>query len=50
MVESIRFDIVADIYDTYVNTMIDIPFFLHETENVSGKIYFMIWFLRKKGE
>jgi SAM-dependent methyltransferase len=38
MVESIRFDIVADIYDTYVNTMIDIPFFLHETENVSGKI------------
>lgn len=36
--ESIRFDTVADIYDTYVNTTLDIPFFLHETENISGKI------------
>lgn len=38
MKNSINFDIVADIYDTYVNVDFDIPFFLKETENYKKDI------------
>ena len=38
MNKTINFDIVADIYDSYVNVDTDIPFFLKETENYQGEI------------
>jgi ubiquinone/menaquinone biosynthesis C-methylase UbiE len=38
MKNSINFDIVADIYDSYVNADFDIPFFLKETENYEKEI------------
>jgi len=38
MDKTIDFDLVADIYDYYVNTDLDIPFFLKETENIEGDI------------
>ena len=38
MKESINFDKVADIYDSYVNVNFDIPFFIKETEGFRGEI------------
>jgi ubiquinone/menaquinone biosynthesis C-methylase UbiE len=38
MKNTINFDIVADIYDSYVNVDYDIPFFLKETENYEKDI------------
>ncbi len=38
MREPIKFDEVADIYDSYVNVAIDIPFFLKETEGFDSEI------------
>ena len=38
MKETIRFDQVADIYDSYVKSDFDIPFFLNETERFEGEI------------
>jgi Methylase involved in ubiquinone/menaquinone biosynthesis len=38
MKESINFDMVADIYDCYVNADFDVPFFLKETEGFKGPI------------
>lgn len=35
---TINFDIIADLYDSYVNTQYDIPFFLKELKNTKGKI------------
>jgi SAM-dependent methyltransferase len=36
--EAIRFDSVADVYDCYVKTDFDIPFFLQETDGFLGEI------------
>jgi len=38
MPSPIQFDQVADIYDDYVGTNFDIPFFLNETEGYNGEI------------
>lgn len=38
MNKPIQFDLVSDIYDNYVNTDLDIPFFLKETEGFSDEI------------
>jgi ubiquinone/menaquinone biosynthesis C-methylase UbiE len=38
MEKTINFDLVSDLYDYYVNTDMDIPFFLEETKNVTGEI------------
>jgi ubiquinone/menaquinone biosynthesis C-methylase UbiE len=38
MIETIKFDKVADIYDFYVDTDFDIPFFLKETEGYKEEI------------
>lgn len=38
MKEPIKFDIVADLYDFYVDVDFDIPFFLKETENTGSEI------------
>jgi SAM-dependent methyltransferase len=36
--EAIRFDTVADIYDFYVQTQVDIPFWLVEAKAANGKV------------
>ncbi len=36
--KTINFNIVSDIYDYYVNTDLDIPFFMKETEKAAGEI------------
>ena len=38
MQKSIDFDIVSDLYDYYVNTGLDIPFFMKVTEKIEGEI------------
>ena len=38
MTEPIKFDLVADLYDTYVNTSLDIPFYLNETAGFEDEI------------
>lgn len=35
---TINFDIVADLYDSYVSTQYDLPFFLKELKNTKGNI------------
>ena len=36
--QSIQFDSVADLYDLYVRTDFDIPFWLDQTRSISGKV------------
>ena len=37
--DGIRYDAyVANLYDTYIDTTFDVPFFLNETKSVSGKV------------
>jgi SAM-dependent methyltransferase len=38
MIEKINFDLVADLYDYYVNVDFDINFFLTEAKKVNGKV------------
>ena len=38
MKNSINFDLVADIYDYYVNVDFDIPFYLNETKDFNEEI------------
>lgn len=38
MLEPIKFDIVADLYDYYVNVDFDVDFFLNEAKKVNGKV------------
>ena len=38
MDKTIDFNIVADLYDSYVSTELDIPFFIKETEDINGDI------------
>lgn len=38
MVEPINFDIVADLYDYYVNVDFDVEFFLNEAKKANGKV------------
>ncbi len=35
---TINYDIISDLYDSYVNTQYDVPFFLNELKNIKGKI------------
>ena len=38
MINPIKFDLVADLYDSYVNVNLDIPFFMEETSNFDDDI------------
>ncbi len=38
MSEYIKYDQIADIYDTFVRTQLDIPFFLNEASQTKGEL------------